>query len=45
MRNFVAKHARSFNKAAVHRDRTKYTRNTNWMDEWLDDIEPPRVLI
>lgn len=24
--NFVAKHARTFNKASVHRDRTKYKR-------------------
>lgn len=24
--NFVAKHARTFNKAQVHRDRTKYKR-------------------
>jgi hypothetical protein len=24
--NLVAKHARKFNKPAVHRDRTKYTR-------------------
>ncbi|BAV81242.1 hypothetical protein [Vibrio phage VCPH] len=41
MRNFVAKHARSFNKASVHRDRTKYNRRDNWMDEWLDEDEPP----
>jgi hypothetical protein len=26
--NFVAKHARTFNKAVVMRDRTKYTRTT-----------------
>lgn len=34
-RNFVAKHARQFNKSAVHRDKTKYYRkkkhrNTNY---------------
>lgn len=35
--NFVAKHCRAFNKAATHRDRTKFVRNKNWLDEY----EPP----
>ena len=29
-RNFVAKHARTYNKAAIHRDRTKYNRSKEW---------------
>ena len=33
--NLVAKHARKFNKAAVHRDRTKYKRSKRIKeDEW-----------
>lgn len=39
--NFVAKHARTFNKAQVHRDRTKYKRpvageDRFWEDYWID---------
>lgn len=37
--NFVAKHCKAFNKAAVHRDRTKFVRNKDWLDEY----EPPTV--
>ena len=33
-RNFVAKHARTYNKAVTHRDRTKYRRtNKEWKIE------------
>lgn len=41
MNNFVAKHARTFNKAHVHRDRTKYHRpsNNDLLAEWYDETE------
>ena len=39
--NFVAKHARTFNRAQTFRDRTKYQRG--WQLDW-DEIEPPKVL-
>ena len=40
MRNLVAKHARTFNKAVVFKDRTKYNRNfTIDLDE---EMEPPK---
>ena len=32
-RNFVAKHARTFNKAKVFRDRTKYYRKEGWNEK------------
>ena len=32
-RNWVAKHARTFNKAKVFRDRTKYYRKGGWKNE------------
>ena len=32
-RNFVAKHARTFNKPKVFRDRTKYYRKGGWKNE------------
>ncbi|QIG60670.1 exodeoxyribonuclease VIII [Vibrio phage VPT02] len=37
--NFVAKHCRTFNKATVQRDRTKYHRPSarSLMDEWFED--------
>ncbi|QDF14735.1 putative exodeoxyribonuclease [Vibrio phage Pontus] len=39
MNNFVAKHCRTFNKATVQRDRTKYHRpsSRSLMDEWFED--------
>lgn len=37
--NFVAKHARTYNKSHVMRDRTKYRR----ADAWGDDYEPPQI--
>ena len=44
-RNFVAKHAREFQRSEVHRDRTKYDRVEDyWKDElqdYLDDIDTP----
>jgi len=36
-RNYVAKHAREFNKAQVHRDRTKYDRYEDYLKDQLDD--------
>lgn len=36
-RNFVAKHMNTFNRAATHRDRTKYSRNDFDMDEFYDE--------
>ena len=39
MNNLVAKHARTYNKAHTFRDRTKYVRNK----DWLDEIEPPLI--
>lgn len=37
--NFVAKHCRTFNKATVQRDRTKFHRpsSRSLMDEWFED--------
>ena len=32
-RNWVAKHARTFNKAKVFRDRKKYYRKENWREK------------
>ena len=41
MNNFVAKHCRTFNKATVQRDRTKFKREAFSLadieDEWLDE--------
>ena len=36
-RNFVAKHAREFQKSHVHRDRTKYDRYEDYLKDQLDD--------
>lgn len=36
-RNFVAKHMNTFNRAATHRDRTKYSRNDFNLDEFYDE--------
>lgn len=36
-RNFVAKHAREFNKAQVHRASTKYDRYEDYLKDQLDD--------
>ena len=35
-RNFVAKHARKFNKGAIHKDRTKYCRSKEWKYDHTD---------
>lgn len=35
--NFVAKHARTFNKAQVHRDRTKYKRQKSSKNSYLEE--------
>lgn len=43
MRNLVAKHARTFNKAHVHRDRTKYHRPSkiSYEEDWdFEEDEP-----
>lgn len=40
MRNLVAKHARTFNKAVVFKDRTKY--NRNFTIDLEDEMEPPK---
>lgn len=37
MQNFVAKHCRTFNKATVQRDRTKYHRESTRTEDLLDD--------
>lgn len=43
-RNFVAKHMNTFNRAATHKDRTKYSRNNKWDDEWdYDCLEQPAI--
>ena len=36
-RNFVAKHARKFNKGAIHRDRTKYNRSKEWKYDGISE--------
>ncbi|CAM0086641.1 hypothetical protein VPHD51_0081 [Vibrio phage D51] len=43
MRNPVARHLRTFNRASVQTDRTKYTRQNHV--NWLDEYEPPLVFI
>lgn len=35
-RNFVAKHAREFQRAEVHRDRSKYDRYEDYLKDQLD---------
>jgi hypothetical protein len=40
MRNLVAKHARTYNRATVYKDR-KTSYNRNWSIDW-DEIEPPK---
>jgi len=37
-RNFVAKHAREFQRAHTHRDRTKYNRYEDDLQDRLDDF-------
>ena len=37
-RNFVAKHAREFQRSHVHRDRTKYNRYEDELQDRLDDF-------
>lgn len=41
MNNPVAKHARTFNLAHVHRDRTKFKRASkhDLLEEWLEEVE------
>ena len=41
MRNPVARHLRTFNRASVERDRTKYHRTSMRTIDWLDEFEPP----
>lgn len=47
--NFVAKHCRTFNRATVQRDRTKYHRPTAgidryWEEYWdEEEIEQPAI--
>ena len=36
-RNYVAKHAREFQRSHVHRDRTKYDRYEDYLQDQLDD--------
>ena len=36
-RNYVAKHAREFQRSHTHRDRTKYDRYEDYLKDQLDD--------